>query len=488
MRDIAVNKADAQKLLIGIVLIIVSGLIAGAILPLTSALAGYQDGDGILTSLISTQKLTWYFWGQDRLLNFIPALASPFSDVENNLRFQVFLRAMFAYLSPLGILIFFTRRPALLLVATAITNVIVMCSLSQYAQFNFYVQHNTFGTSLVLLTIAYSLTYSRLPMLVVAMLGLLIMSVAYATNYALLTYAIPMIAMLSVLRWPEFRRYIPFFVVNGVAILLARLHSKTYGEVSTEFGLSISWQGVIEAFHIIYENIHPAFFLGFVALAVVCYFVSKERKGALALCGVVCLAIGLIMLLANTLWVQMNLYNVRYFLTSMVMIASVLGFLITRALMQSRSRYALVFPGVALVYCIFFSLGGFGPAYNQLVGVQWRANAVAVAKLAVNEKARVITGVFWDVWPAIYEAKHLQPSLPIFGAALRAHVLKSDFLAVTKGQGDTVALCFLATAELCANEITTYLQINGDDHLVIKSTEPVAAGDKKLLKLIFEIN
>ena len=95
-----------KTLLLGIALIILSGIVAGAILPLTHALAGYQDGDGILTSLISTQKLTWYVWGQDRLLNFIPALASPFSDVETNLRVQVFLRSFFAYLAPLGILVF----------------------------------------------------------------------------------------------------------------------------------------------------------------------------------------------------------------------------------------------------------------------------------------------------------------------------------------------------------------------------------------------
>lgn len=487
MIDSAVNNATRQRLLIGVALIILSGLVAGAILPMTTALAGYQDGDGILTSLISTQKLTWYFWGQDRLLNFIPALASPFSDVENNLRFQVFLRSVFAYLSPLGILIFFTRSPKFLLVAIAITNVIVLCSLSQYAQFNFYVQHNTFGTSLVLLTLAYSLTYSRLSKTAVAIAGLLIMSVAYATNYALLTYSIPVIAMLGLLRRSDLQRYVLFFIINCVAILIARLHSKAFGEPSTEFGLSISWQGVIDALQIIYQNLNLAFFLVFVAVAAVCYFLSKE-KSSLALCGVLCLAISLIILLANTLWVQMNLYNVRYFLTSIVMICSVLGFLIARALMQVKSRYALLIPGLALTYCVFFSLCGFSATYNQLVGAPWRANSVAVAKLAVSEKVRVITGVFWDVWPAVYEAKHLQPSLPVFGAALRGLVLRNDFLAATKGQGEMTALCFLDTSELCANEITGNLQITGDSHLVIKRTEPTVAGDKKLLKLVFEIN
>lgn len=201
---------DRRKFLLGVLIIILSGVIAGAILPLTQALAGFQDGDGILTSLMSTQKLTWYFWGQDRLLNFIPALASPFTDVETNLRVQVFFRSMFAYLSPLGILIFFNRSPKFLLVAIAITNIILLACLSQYAQFNFYVQHNTFGTSLVMLASAYALTYSGLPKAAIAVIALFVCSVAYATNYALLTYAIPVIFLLGVLRWPAWKRYLSF--------------------------------------------------------------------------------------------------------------------------------------------------------------------------------------------------------------------------------------------------------------------------------------
>jgi len=49
---------NRSQLLLGVLLIILSGIVAGAVLPLTQALAGFQDGDGILTSLISTQKLT----------------------------------------------------------------------------------------------------------------------------------------------------------------------------------------------------------------------------------------------------------------------------------------------------------------------------------------------------------------------------------------------------------------------------------------------
>ncbi|MCF5028156.1 hypothetical protein [Pseudomonas syringae] len=478
---------ERRKLLLGVLLIVMSGVIAGAIFPLTQALAGFQDGDGILTSLMSTQKLTWYFWGQDRLLNFIPALASPFTDVETNLRVQVFFRSLFAYLSPLGILIFFNRSPKFLLVAIAITNVILLACLSQYAHFNFYVQHNTFGTSLVMLAFAYALTYSKLPKPVIAAIALFVCSVAYATNYALLTYAIPAIFLLGVLRWPSWKRYLSFFVINCLAVLIARYHSQTYGVAPTELGLLISLQAVIDALHVIYQNLKLGAFLLFLAITFVCYQISAEKK-FLELSGVLCVAFAIVVLLANTLWVQMNLHNIRYFLTSELIIASVFGFVITRTLMLGRYKYALLIPGLALVYCVFFPLGGFTATYKELVGAPWRSNSSAVANVAVKEKAEVIAGAFWDVWPAVFETKHLQPDLPVYGAAFRGGVLRDDFLATTKGKGEFTALCFFDTTELCVNEIVGNFGVTGDNQLVVKKAEPIVVGEKKLLKMVLEVN
>ncbi|EKG40239.1 hypothetical protein L6216_03230 [Pseudomonas syringae pv. syringae] len=478
---------NRSKLLLGVLLIILSGIIAGAVLPLTQALAGFQDGDGILTSLISTQKLTWYFWGQDRLLNVIPALASPFSDVETNLRVQVFFRSMFAYLSPLGILIFFNRSPRFLLVAIAITNIIVLACLSQYGKFNFYVQHNTFGTSMVMLAFAYALTYSQLPKAVIAVIALFVCSVAYATNYALLTYAIPVIFLLGVLRWPDWKRYLSFFVINGLAILIARYHSQTFGVVSTDFGMLISLQGIIESLNSIYQNLNLGAFLIFLAMTAISYQVSAEKK-FLELSAVVCVGLGIIVLLANTVWLQMNLYNIRYFLTSELIIASVMGFVIARMLMLGQYRYALIIPGLGLIYCVFVSSRGFDADYDELVAAPWRSNSEAVAKLAVEEKAEVITGGFWDVWPALFETKHLQPDLPVYGAAFRGGVLRDDFLATTKGKGEFTALCFFDTTELCVNEIVGNFGVTGDNQLVVKKAEPIVVGEKKLLKMVLEVN
>ncbi|MCF5673557.1 hypothetical protein GIV48_22560, partial [Pseudomonas syringae] len=116
------------------------------------------------------------------------------------------------------------------------------------------------------------------------------------------------------------------------------------------------------------------------------------------------------------------------------------------------------------------------------------SNSKAVADLAVKEKAEVITGTFWDVWPAVFETKHLQRTLPVYGAAFRGGVLRDDFLATTKDKGEFTALCFFDTTELCVNEIVGNFGVTGENHLIVKSVEPVVAGEKKLLKMVLEVD
>ena len=215
-----------------IIFLVVSALLAGLLFPLTGSLAGTQDGDGVLTALISTQQLTWYFWGQDRLLNIFPAIAAPIQDVEWNLHFQIFLRSLCAYLAPLGVLVFIQRSPRVIAAAVAVTNIILIVSMSQYAQFNVYVQHNTFGISLVLFAISYLVFWSTLPVLASGVLVLLICSLAYGTNYALLMYSIPAIVGFGMLRYREWRRFVGFLAINCVAVLIAKFHAQEIGRAS----------------------------------------------------------------------------------------------------------------------------------------------------------------------------------------------------------------------------------------------------------------
>jgi hypothetical protein len=58
-----------------------------------------HDADSLMPAIMSAQRLTWYYWDQDRFGNLLPFLASPFRPISLNLHFQIWLRHVCAFLS-----------------------------------------------------------------------------------------------------------------------------------------------------------------------------------------------------------------------------------------------------------------------------------------------------------------------------------------------------------------------------------------------------
>lgn len=465
-----------------LVFLVLSALLAGILFPLTGALAGIQDGDGILTSLISTQRVTWYFWGQDRLLNLFPALASPLHNVEWNLHFQIFLRSFCAYLAPLGVLVFLDRTPRVLAVSVALTNIILIVCASHYMQFNIYVQHNTFGISLVAFAIAYLIAHSSMHRVLVWLCVGALCTLAYATNYALLIYSLPVVAGFGIVRWRQWRLYAPFLVVNIIAVGLAHFHARAFGESQTELGTHVSLDAILLSIETVRQNVNMVL-LGLAALAgAVCFFVRRDNRW-LEYLGVLAIVVAMFMVLASTVWVQMNLYNARYFITCSIVLVALISYSLTITLLSNeRSAYGLCVLGLTGV--VFTSFMGFQDNYRELVGATWRATSLEVARVAEESQAVLIVGDFWDVWPAVYDAALLRPKheTPVYGAAFRGHPMQHKVLAELRKPGEHVALCFHATSEACLNEIVNSLQLR-DVKLQVDGQESVVVAGRSLLKL-----
>lgn len=476
--------------------VVLSGVVAGLILPLTNALAGRQDGDGLLTALISTRRLTWYFWEQDRFLNFIPALAALFRDPEINLHVQVFLRACFTYLAPLGILVFFTRSTRTLLIGIALANAILIACLPFYGWFNLYVQHNPFGTSLVLFALAYLLmSHASASKLVVA--GVLCL-LAYATNLALLVFTGPFLFLMMLVRKEERLRIFCFGLLNGAAIIGAFVHSKRMKLHATEFGIAPSLDGLVQTARILYGLLNTPVFLALLALSLFCLAslpLVRERKRALMLTLSVPLLSAAIMavVLSIAVWVRINGFNVRYFLTAEIAVATVMAYVIASRLQATSLGDKRIGAMIALIYAVlvFGPMGGFSSTYQELVSEDRRVQTKAAGKLAVQERSTLIIGDFWDVWPVVYETQRLrygaERPLPIYGAAQRGSILAREFRALAAGGEPQHALCFFASVDPCVSEARAWLQIPADTRLEIDAVQTLTAADKALLNITFRM-
>lgn len=437
-------------------LLIALAIVAAIVFPLSTLLSGMQDGDGVLTALISTQKLTWYFWGQDRFLNFVPALAHPISDVIWNLRFQLFLRSFFAFLAPVGFLYFLTRSARTLTVATVLTNCVLALTLSNEALFNLYIQHNPFGTSLVLLASAYAVLArgTRTNGWRWALAAVLLF-LAYTTNFALFVISVPFLVVVLCLADENRKSLLVFIVLNVVIVLPAYEHAKYFGDADTQLGVSLSLQAVRAGYRAVEAQIGWAWIAAFVFISAGSAFamrIPNRWSATLLIAG--CLA--LIGVLSCASWAQINVYNIRYYLTFLIGIVAGGAYLLIGCVRKAAPFAEKYYAGMvwALLLTAFMGgLHGMSATPGALVGSTWRQPSETVAGIAERENVQLIVGGFWDVWPAVFDAnaKRQADGKPatVYGGAQRGHVLRKTLWKISKSQGSLRTLCFLDSAEAC---------------------------------------
>lgn len=446
-------------------LLIAVAIVAAATFPLSTLLCGMQDGDGVLTALISTQKLTWYFWGQDRFLNFIPALAHPISNVVWNLRFQLFLRNFFAFLAPVGFLYFLTRSARTITVATVLTNCVLALALSQEALFNLYVQHNPFGTSLVLLASAYAILArgTRTNSWRWA-LAAVVLFLAYTTNFALFVISLPFLVVVLCLVDENRKSLIAFIVLNVMVVVLAYGHAKYFGEADTQLGLSPSLHAIQAGYRAVNAQIRSTWVAAFVFISLGFGFGTRSpNRWTTTLLIAGCLA--LIGVLSCTSWAQINAYNIRYYLTFLIGIIAGGAYLLISCVRKTAPFAEKYYAGAiwALLLTAFIGgLHGLSATPSALLGSTWRQQTETIARIAEQKNVQFVVGGFWDVWPVVFDtdarlqADGKAPS--VYGGAQRGHVLRNALWRISKSQGSLRTLCFLESTQACAQAASTGLK------------------------------
>ena len=441
------------------------GVLAGIVLPMSVRLAGMQDSDGALTALISTQKLTWYFWGQDRLLNLLPALAWPFRDPQTNLHVQVFLRAVLAFLSPLAVICLFRGSWKVALLTVALTQYVLACALSPYGDFNMWVQHNPSGTSLVMFAVSSWLCRDKTSWRMIA--SFFIALLAYAVNLALVTWSLPFILVAWFFGVRD-RRWLSWFaLINLLAFIVAFAHAHYFGEGVTSFRLAPSLDAVVAGYSSLAKNVDlrilGACFV--VAFASACFRRTRETWMAILVAAGMAMAVGS---LACLDWLQQNDYNIRYFLTFVVSFVTCCAYVVVDSAPELfRSLKVQAAMAMALLMIMFFGpLKGMVDHPGALIALPWRDAAKAEAQLAVEAHAELIVGDFWDVWPAVMDARSelyrtgRLAQQPLYGLTFRAHVLRRKINKLFNSQpAGVIAVCLQATVEDCAKTANFFGQL-----------------------------
>jgi hypothetical protein len=460
-------------------------VVAAVLFPLSREIAGLQDGDGILTSLISTQKLTWYFWGQDRILNLIPALASPIHDLIWNQRAQIFLRTLMSVLAPVGVLMVFRQPARRILLVTAASQLVLAVALNGAALFNLYAEHNPFSSSLVMFAISIAL-FDRLKRPWAIPAAIIAAFIAYATNIALIILTLPLLLLCLVTAVRPRRQLAVITAVQVVSVLLAYFHAKAYGEATTSFGVNVDTHAMLVGWQSVARHVNITELAVLMAAATVAAATVRTRESITAWLVAAGMPVAITAMSCMT-WLQLNEFNVRYYLVFVVVFATCCAYLIVSALPISAgmARFKPAIAAIMLSLVFFIGLRGMSNEPGEIISARWRAQSMGAAQVAVDEHAELIVGMFWDVWPAVFMAREDlrdegHADAPLFGATFRGHVLRKKIMKMMR-ERDLTSVCFQSDVGDCVRTTNFFITGAQPVRLVPDTLKRVTAGGHELL-------
>src|SRR3954471_3196192 len=358
----------------------------------------YDHADSLLTVLISTQRWTPFFWGQDRFGMLVPLLAMPIRHPLANMLTQGWIMSSAALLAPFAVARFLTGRGGAWFAIGACTNLLFLLLTTPAVQFDWLVTQ-PYGLSI-------SLGFAGL---IVAeqrdrpgdiVVGLLLLALACWVNIGIVV----MLAIAAVVRGPSAVRLLALQAIAVVAAGLAARYlpaAHTISALASVAQWPEGWRQLLENSAGVTD--HRAVVVA-VSAAAIAAFVWLWKTEALptfrTTAAIVAMAIGTWLVLGTSLWVGMNRYSFRYVYPTLMMGGVGASLVFTAVFTRRATLWARVVTtaliGVATIRYGAPSIARVDRGLDARFG---RDTAVIV-----RSGATVIAGDYWRVWPAVFHA------------------------------------------------------------------------------------
>jgi hypothetical protein len=419
-----------------------------------------QDADGILPAIMSLQKLSVYFWAQDRFGNLLPLLTAWIRNPFDNLHAQIFLRLMAGLAAPLFFCSLVFRRPTDVWRATLLSDCLLLIVGGAAVMHETFVEALPYGTSLTCAGLAAmalrapSGRFGARLLTLAAAVGLL---VAYIVNYGLVVVALPLVGLFALL----------FPSVHATRLLVLHVMAATAGSLlpvivapdfSTDLGLAPDPRSFARYAAVIFQAMQWPFILAALLppALLLLYLRLSRRLRALRLClviiaamlGVAVLTFGVI---ASSRWLAMNEFHLRYFVPGYLLLISIGGlslWLLARFAIRDRIIRGAAFVGLATVLLLtaHYRSHARGVPSRDIIGAGKGDMARVVAARYVARSLDGIAGDYWDVWPAVLLAEQYQYDVGyagsnVLGITSRGGARRSSFAARLAAQGRLRLIC-----------------------------------------------
>jgi len=377
-----------------------------------------QHADSLLTVLVSTQRWTPFFWGQDRFGMLVPLLAMPFRHPLINMLVQGWMTTVAALLAPFVLARFLTGPRGEWIAIGACTNILVLSIATPAVRFDWLVTQ-PYGASITL-AFAALIRAGEHDRLRDGLIGFVLLAAACWVNLTVIV----IVAIGAIAAGTRPLRLLTLAAAGvGAAALAARYGASTHSitALAAPSQWLTGWRRLLEGLPQVTASSTTAIAVaGSVVLALVWLALARRLPSWKPAAAILGMAAASWLVVGTSLWVGMNGYVFRYMYPTLI-IGAVGVSAVFVALLPSHSRTV---PTAALTVMAALAVARYGtPSYDRVNrGADERLGRLTPAVL--RSGATVIAGDYWRVWPAVFHANlalaRAHASTRVFGLAIRS--------------------------------------------------------------------
>lgn len=428
------------------------------------------NADALLPALMSTQKWTPFYWGQDRLFNLLPLLAAPIRNPLWNFHVQTVVLSVsfFGVVAMFSLLHVRARRQRVSIplsaVATLVAGIVVVWPLADVIRYRFIVEQMYFFSALMWAA-AMSLWLGRCSRWAVAVVVL----IAAALNPSIVVFA-PLIVLFDNDDHQRIRRAFGFTVLGAAAAVTVSWLGARFGPVDNRAlysgfdvgrlpaGIQLSIRNLLAV-----VNGWAVLALVLIAGVVLAWTAVQRPSRALLVYPALVLSSGLwLFIFSMNDWVGRN-HDPRYFFPLFVTLAALISAAVTECLIQIRWRLPdqLRIVGSCVIHVGIWCLAlvASWAAVDAIHGAHMPVvdRASAVAEIARDADANLVVGDYWAVWPVVVAGRAVGDDL--LGVSFRSDPILDEIKKELSQGGDAPrVLCLGADPVACADVVTSWTE------------------------------
>lgn len=390
-----------------------------------------QNSDTLLHSIISTQEVTPYYWGQDQWLNFIPFIFSFVQDTELNLilitllQFLIFFSLPFTFLKLYGIkntyltsilfyIIILLPTSRLYHISIITESYIIAISLSFInlliiktklkSDFKLYIKNTI---SIIIFCISFKICQ---PVIFLYAFHYLFYYIKEFSEFYLKDI---IIFLTKKIFSKEFLMF--FLLVLTTFYCIQDLHNfKSIGEVIQYRKMNIilspgyAFKSVINLFDnydTIYDKNKIHFIVSIISFLIFFLKIKKRVKcNSKPLIILLFSSVTNIILFSVLEWTELNSYHPRYILFSSVLLCLFSSVTISSIISHSLSKgYIYYISLFLLVICLLLTLITHNPTKPLSVTKRLKTEFFNKSRITIDSKeVHGAIGDYWSVWPAVW--------------------------------------------------------------------------------------